>query len=100
MNKIKTPRWFKDCWGRDTFIALSGTSLINGLFDEAKAIISNFASMQKSDLDDVNHGRIPNRVTSKTNIIYNTTDGTPWMIREIMEYLHYSGDIPVIIEDA
>ncbi|HAS8624036.1 TPA: glycogen debranching protein [Vibrio vulnificus] len=85
--------WFKDCWGRDTFIALSGTSLINGLFDEAKAIISNFASMQKSDLDDVNHGRIPNRVTSKTNIIYNTTDGTPWMIREIMEYLHYSGDM-------
>ncbi|EGR2795374.1 glycogen debranching protein [Vibrio navarrensis] len=85
--------WFKDCWGRDTFIALSGTSLINGAFDEAREIISNFAAMQKVDLDDVNHGRIPNRVTSKTNIIYNTTDGTPWMIREVMEYIHYSGDM-------
>ncbi len=33
--------WFKDCWGRDTFIALSGTSLVNGLFNEAKEIIEN-----------------------------------------------------------
>lgn len=85
--------WFKDCWGRDTFIALSGTSLINGEFSEAKAIIENFASMQLQDETSLNDGRIPNRVTSKTNIIYNTTDGTPWMIREILEYINYSGDI-------
>ncbi len=84
--------WFKDCWGRDTFIALSGTSLINGELEEAKQIIENFAGMQMTDKTSVNYGRIPNRVTSKTNIIYNTTDGTPWMIREIMEYLNYSGD--------
>lgn len=85
--------WFKDCWGRDTFIALSGTSLANGQFDEAKAIIENFAAMQMTDKQSKNYGRIPNRVTSKTNIIYNTTDGTPWMIREIMEYINYSGDL-------
>ncbi|WP_375748480.1 amylo-alpha-1,6-glucosidase [Vibrio sp. HN007] len=85
--------WFKDCWGRDTFIALSGVSLVNGLFDEAKEIIENFASMQMKDEQSVNYGRIPNRVTSKTNIIYNTTDGTPWMIREALEYIDYSGDI-------
>jgi glycogen debranching enzyme len=85
--------WFKDCWGRDTFIALPGTSLINGKLEEAKAIIENFAQMQLDDSQSVNHGRIPNRVTSKTNIIYNTTDGTPWMIREIMEYINYSGDM-------
>lgn len=84
--------WFKDCWGRDTFIALPGTSLVNGEFDEARDIITNFASMQLDDLKDKNHGRIPNRVTSETNIIYNTTDGTPWMIREIFEYINYSGD--------
>lgn len=84
--------WFKDCWGRDTFIALSGTSLVNGEFEEAKSIIENFASMQQLDTQSVNYGRIPNRVTSKTNIIYNTTDGTPWMIREILEYINYSGD--------
>ncbi|PTO76827.1 amylo-alpha-1,6-glucosidase [Vibrio splendidus] len=85
--------WFKDCWGRDTFIALSGTSLVNGLFSEAKEIIENFASMQMLDESSVNFGRIPNRVTSKTNIIYNTTDGTPWMIREALEYINYSGDV-------
>ena len=84
--------WFKDCWGRDTFIALSGTSLVNGLFNEAKEIIENFASMQMLDECSANFGRIPNRVTSKTNIIYNTTDGTPWMIREALEYINYSGD--------
>ncbi|MGF1709561.1 amylo-alpha-1,6-glucosidase [Vibrio kagoshimensis] len=84
--------WFKDCWGRDTFIALSGTSLVNGLFDEAKAVIQNFASMQMLDKESKNFGRIPNRVTSKSNIIYNTTDGTPWMIREALEYINYSGD--------
>ncbi|MEZ8104743.1 amylo-alpha-1,6-glucosidase [Vibrio cortegadensis] len=85
--------WFKDCWGRDTFIALSGTSLINGQFSEAKEIITNFASMQMTDENSINYGRVPNRVTSLTNMIYNTTDGTPWMIREVMEYLNYSGDL-------
>ena len=85
--------WFKDCWGRDTFIALSGTSLVNGEFEEAREIIDNFASMQMIDPDSINLGRIPNRVTSKTNIIYNTTDGTPWLIREIGEYINYSGDL-------
>jgi len=84
--------WFKDCWGRDTFIALQGTSLINGEFEEARDIITNFASMQLDDINNHNHGRIPNRVTSETNIIYNTTDGTPWMIREIVEYINYTGD--------
>ncbi|SON52263.1 amylo-alpha-1,6-glucosidase [Vibrio tapetis] len=88
--------WFKDCWGRDTFIALSGTSLINGMLEEAKHIIENFAGMQMMDKASLNYGRIPNRVTSKTNIIYNTTDGTPWMVREIMEYLNYSGDTEFI----
>ncbi|MGR5065048.1 amylo-alpha-1,6-glucosidase [Photobacterium sp. DNB22_13_2] len=84
--------WFKDCWGRDSFIAVPGITLVNGDFDDAKTIIDNFASMQLSDESSVNFGRIPNRVTSLTNIIYNTTDGTPWMVREIWDYLRYSGD--------
>lgn len=84
--------WFKDCWGRDTFIALSGTSIINGFYSEAKQIILDFASMQMSEQDSRNYGRVPNRITSKTNIIYNTTDGTPWLIREVLEYLNYTGD--------
>lgn len=84
--------WFKDCWGRDSFIALPGITLANGDFEDAKDIITNFASMQQKEKGDVNYGRIPNRVSSATNIIYNTTDGTPWMVREIGEYLRYSGD--------
>lgn len=85
--------WFKDCWGRDTFIALSGASLVNGQWQDAKAVICDFAAMQMQDKTNRNYGRVPNRVTSKTNIIYNSTDGTPWMVREIMEYINYSGDI-------
>lgn len=84
--------WFKDCWGRDSFIAVPGITLVNGDFDDAKSIIDNFASMQLKDDTNINYGRIPNRVTSLTNIIYNTTDGTPWMVREVWDYLRYSGD--------
>ncbi|PSU33968.1 amylo-alpha-1,6-glucosidase [Photobacterium lutimaris] len=84
--------WFKDCWGRDSFIAAPGITLVNGDFEDAKTIIDNFASMQLNNESSVNFGRIPNRVTSLTNIIYNTTDGTPWMVREIWDYLRYSGD--------
>ncbi|AJR05391.1 glycogen debranching protein [Photobacterium gaetbulicola] len=84
--------WFKDCWGRDSFIAVPGITLVNGDFADAKTIIDNFASMQLTDESNVNFGRIPNRVTSLTNIIYNTTDGTPWMVREVWDYLRYSGD--------
>jgi glycogen debranching enzyme len=41
---------------------------------------------------DKNYGRIPNRVAGFDNIIYNTTDGTPWFLREMYEYLSYTGD--------
>lgn len=85
--------WFKDCWGRDTFIALSGISLVNGFMDEAKKIIDCFAQWQVKDPDDRHYGRIPNRVSAFDQMIYNTTDGTPWMIRAMWDYLRYSGDI-------
>ncbi|MGZ5201166.1 MAG: amylo-alpha-1,6-glucosidase [Telluria sp.] len=84
--------WFRDNWGRDTFIALPGTLLVSGQFGEAKAVLSNFARYQNlSDPRDRNYGRIPNRVTPG-EIIYNTVDGTPWMLREAMEYVRYTGD--------
>lgn len=84
--------WFKDGWGRDTFIALPGICLVNGDFATAKSIIEDFARLQETRPDSVHYGRIPNRVSSDSQIIYNTTDGTPWMIRELLEYLNYSGD--------
>jgi glycogen debranching enzyme len=154
--------WFKNNWGRDTFIALPGTLLVTGAFDEAKEVMDNFATFQnlgKAELtvssedretlsalrnalssrglwptreensyviqldrtfiqdpslgeallaevlaevpegqgefrvfEDEEFGRVPNRVSSLDEIIYNTTDGTPWLVREIYEYIQYTGD--------
>jgi glycogen debranching enzyme len=83
--------WFKNNWGRDTFISLPGTLLVSGSFDEAREVLENFARFQNLH-PDRNYGRIPNRVSSLENVIYNTTDGTPWMIREAYEYMRYTGD--------
>jgi glycogen debranching enzyme len=41
--------WFDNSWGRDTFIALSGISLTQGLYKEAREIIRNFFLMQNRD---------------------------------------------------
>jgi glycogen debranching enzyme len=154
--------WFKNNWGRDTFIALPGTLLVTGAFDEAKEVMDNFATFQnlgKAELtltspdrevlsalrkalsdrgflaeedgdsyllsldrsyvqdpdlgeallaeilsevpqgqgefrvfEDEEFGRVPNRVASLDEIIYNTTDGTPWLVREIYEYIQYTGN--------
>jgi len=158
--------WFRDNWGRDTFIALPGTLLVSGKFKEAKAVLNNFGRYQKLEklevkinlanstvvlkkkvrswlyknllgrriykknyilvypprkyllnkslrdkkmndlrkqvnevtgvsfktVKDKDYGRVPNRVAKNSSIIYNTTDGTPWFIREAWEYLQYTGD--------
>ncbi|WLI88181.1 amylo-alpha-1,6-glucosidase [Massilia sp. R2A-15] len=83
--------WFRDNWGRDTFIALPGTLLVSGQFDQAKAVLANFARFQNLNRDK-EYGRIPNRVSATEKTIYNTVDGTPWMLREALEYIRYTGD--------
>ncbi|MEI8324133.1 MAG: amylo-alpha-1,6-glucosidase [Betaproteobacteria bacterium] len=101
--------WFRENWGRDTFIALPGTLLVSGQFKDAKDVLDNFARYQNLNelagsaasgnaFADVgigprasDYGRIPNRVRG-TEVIYNTVDGTPWMLREALEYVHYTGD--------
>ena len=85
--------WFHQAWGRDTFIALPGISLVNGRFEEAAEIITSFSDFQKKEQEDPLFGRVPNRVNSPEDIIYNTTDGTPWLIREFGEYVDYTGDL-------
>lgn len=85
--------WFKSNWGRDTFIALPGTLLVSGLFDDARDVILNFLRYQDTNPASPSYGRVPNRVQSATDIIYNTADGTPWLIRELFEYLQYTGDL-------
>ena len=85
--------WFRDNWGRDTFIALPGTLLVSGQFEQAKAVLSNFARYQNLRAPrDKEYGRIPNRVSATGQTIYNTVDGTPWMLREALEYIRYTGD--------
>ncbi|MBP7828650.1 MAG: glycogen debranching protein [Kiritimatiellae bacterium] len=86
--------WFKNNWGRDTFIALPGTLLVSGQFDEAKEVIRNFVRWQNTDKGSPDYGRVPNRVTGTraADKIYNTADGTPWLIRELYEVLCYTGD--------
>ena len=90
--------WFRDNWGRDTFIALPGTLLVSGQFGHARAVLENFARYQNlREPKDKEYGRVPNRVaagerTPGEAIIYNTVDGTPWMLREAMEYIRYTGD--------
>lgn len=89
--------WFRDNWGRDTFIAMPGTFLVTGHHRDAKLVIENFLQYQNkggieggfNTLKDV--GRIPNRV-KRGEIIYNTVDGTPLMLKAIREYIAYSGD--------
>jgi len=90
--------WFKNNWGRDTFIALPGTLLVSGMFDDARDVILNFIRYQDTKPTSPTFGRVPNRVQSAVDIIYNTADGTPWLIRELYEYVQYTGDMSLATE--
>ena len=88
--------WFRDNWGRDTFISLNGTLLASGCFDEAKDVLMGFAGFQDKDKTSPTYGRIPNRYRDENDVIYNTADGTLWFIRALWEYVQYSGDFTVL----
>ena len=88
--------WFRDNWGRDTFISLCGTLLVSGCFDEAKNVLLGFAGFQDLDEKSPTYGRIPNRYRNAEDVIYNTADGTLWFIRALWEYVQYSGDMEII----
>ena len=88
--------WFRDNWGRDTFISLCGTLLASGCFDEAKDVLLGFAGFQDIYQGSVSYGRIPNRYRNANDVIYNTADGTLWFIRALWEYVQYSGDTAIL----
>lgn len=88
--------WFRDNWGRDTFISLCGTLLVSGCFDEAKDVLLGFAGFQDLDKESPSYGRIPNRYRDASDVIYNTVDGTLWFIRALWEYVQYSADISIV----
>jgi glycogen debranching enzyme len=83
--------WFDNFWGRDSFIALPGATLVTGNFGEAKEILRSFAEWQEKDPKSPNYGRIPNLVTTGS-IAYNTADGTPRFVAALDAYFRYSGD--------
>ena len=83
--------WFSSYWGRDSFISLPGATLVTGNFSDAKAILRSFAEWQQKDQKSPMQGRIPNLVTP-TSISYNTTDGTPWFVIALGDYVTASGD--------
>jgi len=84
--------WFNNNWGRDTFIALPGATLVSGNFTDAKEILLAFAEHQDKNPSSKYFGRIPNLITLN-NKIYNTVDGTPWFVVQCYNYFRYTNDI-------
>lgn len=83
--------WFNNNWGRDTFISLPGACLANGFYTDAKDILTAFGAFQDTVSGSQYFGRIPNRVTLQ-DVIYNTTDGTPYFIMQAYNYWKLTGD--------
>ncbi|MEX0602502.1 MAG: amylo-alpha-1,6-glucosidase, partial [Bacteroidota bacterium] len=56
------------------------------------SILRSFAEWQERNPASRNFGRIPNLVTTASHV-YNTTDGTPWFVIALGDYVRYSGDM-------
>ena len=78
--------WFAD-WGRDTFIALPGTLLSTGRFDEAREVLETFGNV-------IDGGQIPNRFDDYGNAPhYNSIDASLWFINAAWQYLQATSDL-------
>ncbi|MCC6397504.1 MAG: hypothetical protein IT282_10840, partial [Bacteroidetes bacterium] len=89
--------WFNNYWGRDTFIALPGATLVTGSYPEAREILRSFSAFQNRDSTSADYGRIPNLVTP-TDTAFNTADGTPRFVMMAREYVERSGDEEFLLE--
>ncbi len=84
--------WFAD-WGRDAFIALPGLLLSTRRFDEAKSVLTTFATAT----DD---GMIPNRFDDRSGTAhFNSVDASLWFINAAFQYLYASGDSETFIQE-
>ncbi len=84
--------WFES-WGRDTFISLPGLLLVNGRFEEAKAVLSYFMRHSKK-------GLIPNFIQNGLGEpSYNTVDAALWYVNAVLQYLKYTGDLVFIKQE-
>ena len=87
--------WFNEYWGRDSFIALPGATLVTGRFEEARAILASFAQFQELDPASPFYGRMPN-IVKPGSIDYHTTDGTPRWVIALRDYVRYTGDRTIV----
>jgi predicted glycogen debranching enzyme len=77
--------WFAD-WGRDAFISLPGLLLSTGRFEEAKSVLTTFASA-------ADEGMIPNRFDDRSGTTYfNSVDASLWFINAAFQYHKATGD--------
>jgi predicted glycogen debranching enzyme len=77
--------WFSD-WGRDSMISTCGLLLSTRRFEEARSVLSTFASHRRS-------GLIPNLFNDQTGEAeYNTADASLWFLHAACEYLRTSED--------
>ena len=89
--------WFPEYWGRDSFIALPGATLVTGRFEAARAILSSFATFQDRDPKSSFFGRVPN-IVKPGSLDYHTADGTPRFVLALRDYLRYTGDDTLLRE--
>ena len=83
--------WFGD-WGRDTFIALPGLSLVTGRPELAAAWLRTFARF-------VDAGMLPNRFPDAGETPeYNTVDATLWYVEALAAYVEATGDEGIVDE--
>jgi glycogen debranching enzyme len=84
--------WFAD-WGRDAFIALPGLLLATGRFEEAKSVLTTFATA-------ADEGMIPNRFDDRSGpgdslpstTYFNSVDASLWFINAAFQYLQATDD--------
>lgn len=76
--------WFGQ-WGRDTFIALPGLTLINGKHNIFKDIV-------RSSFKDLKKGLFPN-CGQGASARYNSADASLWFFWAIQQYALYAGNI-------
>ena len=80
-------------WGRDTFISFKGLMLIPGYFEEAKAILLQYAAVMR-------HGLLPNLFDSGVNSRFNARDATWFFTKSAIDYIEMSGDYDVLNEEV
>jgi predicted glycogen debranching enzyme len=78
--------WFTD-WGRDTFISLRGLCLATGRFDEAREILTAWAST-------ISEGMLPNRFTDLgESPEFNSVDASLWYIVAVHDFFTASEQV-------